>query len=196
MARPRSEERRNTILSAATRVIASQGLGASTAVMAKEAGVSNGSLFVYFDTKTALLNELYVALKTEMGQTAVAGLPTESDPREQLRHMWTQWARWATAHPHKRRALAQLQVADDITAESHQAAHAAMAGIAHLLEQCRADGPRKDVPLGFLLPLINAIAEATIDAMIREPDSAEARSQVTFDAMWQILTGSGATDTA
>lgn len=39
----------------------------------REAGVSNGSLFVYFDTKSVLLNELYLALKTEMAAAATAG---------------------------------------------------------------------------------------------------------------------------
>ena len=36
---------------ATVRVIASQGLGAPTAMIAKQAGVSNGSLFTYFETK-------------------------------------------------------------------------------------------------------------------------------------------------
>ena len=75
MARARSEKRRNAILSAATRVIASRGLAAATATIAKQAGVSNGSLFLYFDTKAMLLNELYVSLKTEMGAAAIAGSP-------------------------------------------------------------------------------------------------------------------------
>src|SRR5690349_16562533 len=106
MPRPRSEERRNAILQAATRVIASQGLGAATAAIAKEADVSNGSLFTYFGTKAELLNELYVALKTEMSAAATADLRAGDEPREQVRHMWTQWWRWATANPDKRRALA------------------------------------------------------------------------------------------
>src|SRR5260370_36193503 len=106
MPSPRSEDRRNAILSAGARVIASQGLAAPTAAIAKEAGVSNGSLFVYFDTKAALLNELYVALKTEMTAAATAGLDAGGEPREQVRHMWTQWLRWATSNPEKRRAAA------------------------------------------------------------------------------------------
>lgn len=190
MSRPRSEDRRNAILSAATRVIASQGLGAATATIAKEAGVSNGSLFVYFDTKAILMNELYVDLKTEMGATAIAGLPVESGPREQVLHMWTQWLRWATTNPEKRRALAQLQVADDITAESHQTVSQALNGIAELLERSRANGPMQDAPLGFVLTLTSAMADATIDAMIREPALADAHSNVAFDAIWRVLAGS------
>jgi AcrR family transcriptional regulator len=189
MARARSENRRNAILSAATRVIASQGLGAATATIAKQAGVSNGSLFLYFDTKAMLLNELYVSLKTEMGAAAIAGLPTEGEPRAQVLHMWTQWLRWATTNPDKRRALAQLQVADDITAESHQTVNAALNGIAELLERSRANGPMQDSSLGFVLTLTSAIADATIDAMIREPAEAETHSSVAFDAIWRVLAG-------
>jgi AcrR family transcriptional regulator len=191
MARPRSEDRRNAILSAAARVIASQGLAAAaTAVIAKEAGVSNGSVFVYFDTKAALLNDLYLALKAEMMAAAVAGLDTGGEPREQVRRMWTQWLRWATASPHKRRALAQLEVADDITADSRQTAHAAFSGIADLVNRSRADGPMRDVPLSFVLTLTTAIAEATIDTVLREPAEAEAHSSAGFDAVWRVIAGS------
>jgi AcrR family transcriptional regulator len=192
MARPRSQDRRDAILSAAARVIASQGTGAATATIAKDADVSNGSLFVYFDTKAALLNELYVTLKGEMTAAATAGLDTGGEPRELVRRLWTQWLRWATANPWKRRALAQLEVADDITADSRQAAHAAFGGIAALLDRSRADGPMGDAPLGFTLALMTAIAEATIDAVIREPAEAEARSSTGFDAVWRVLAGSSA----
>jgi len=191
MAKPRSEDRRNAILSAAARVIASQGLAAAaTAAIAKEAGVSNGSVFVYFETKAALLNELYLALKAEMAAAATAGLDAGGDPREQVRRMWTQWLRWAAGNPHKRRALAQLEVADDITDSSHQIVRSAFSGIADLLNRSRADGPMRDVPLSFVLTLTTAIAEATIDTALREPAEAEARSSAGFDAVWRVLAGS------
>lgn len=190
MPRPRSEDRRNAILSAAIRVVASEGLGAATAAIAKEAGVSNGSLFLYFETKATLLNELYVTLKTEMGETAVADLPGADDPQEQFRHMWKQWLRWATANPQKRRALAQLEVADDVTAESHETVRRTQRSMAELLERSRAGGPMQDVPLAFVVSIIGAIADATMDAMIREPAEAEAHSDVAFEAVWRVLAGS------
>jgi AcrR family transcriptional regulator len=187
MARPRSADRRNAILSAATRVIAAQGLSAATAAIAKEAGVSNGSLFGYFDTKTTLLNELYVALKTEMGATAIDGLPVQSDLREQVRHMWQQWMHWATSFPEKRRTLAQLQVSEDITAESHRIVGAAFSGIAELLERSRANGAMRDAPLSLVLTLTNAVADATIDTIINEPDQAETNGRMAFEAIWRML---------
>jgi AcrR family transcriptional regulator len=176
-------------LLAAARVIAVEGLGAATATIAREAGVSNGSLFVYFDTKAALLNELYIALKTDMGAAATAGLPAEGEARALMLHVWTHWLRWAATSPEKRRALAQLDVSDEITAESHRTVSSAFSGIADLLERSRASGPLQDAPLEFVLSLTSAIADATIDAILREPAAAEARSRVAFDAMWRVLAG-------
>ena len=174
-------------MSAATRVIASQGLGAPTATIAKEAGVSNGSLFTYFQTKPDLLNQLYVELKAEMAAVALDGLPTEGDPREQMLHVWTHWLRWATSCPEKRRTLAHLGVSDDITLESHQTANRAMAGVAKLLERSRENGPMRDAPLGFVAALMSALAEATIDFMIREPANADKHGVAAFEALWRIV---------
>src|SRR5260370_35990800 len=75
MPRPRSDEKRIAILEAATRIIVARGLSAPTAGIAKEAGVPNGSLVTYFETKTELFNQLYLELKVEMAATALKGLP-------------------------------------------------------------------------------------------------------------------------
>ncbi len=168
-------------------MIAAQGLGVSTAAIAKEAGVAAGSLFVYFETKNVLLNELYLALKAEMGSAAVAGLPDEGETRELVRHMWRQWLAWAATNPEKRSTLAQLDVAEEITEDSHRFvsdSHRVMAG---LIERARSAGPMGDAPLGFVLTLASAIADATMDTMIREPAHAEERSVVAFEALWRML---------
>ena len=187
MARPRSDDRRNAIMSAAIRVIASQGLGAATATIAKEAGVSNGSLFTYFETKADLLNQLYVELKTEMAAVALDELPTGSDIRTQVLHMWSHWLRWATSCPEKRRTLAHLLVSDDITSVSRQTAHHALAGIRKLLERSRENGPMRDAPLEFVVALMSAVADATIDFMVRDPANADKHRMAAFDAFWRMV---------
>jgi AcrR family transcriptional regulator len=187
MARPRSDEKRSAIMSAAVRVIAAQGLGAATATIANEAGVSNGSLFTYFGTKADLLNQLYIELKTEMGAAALEGLPRDSDDRSQLLHMWRNWARWATPCPDKRRALAHLSVSDDITPESRKIAHQAMFDVAALLERSRANGALRNAPLGFVSALMSAMADTTMDFMIADPANADQHCQTAFEALWRML---------
>ncbi len=187
MARPRSDDRRTTIMSAAIRVIASQGLGAATARIAKEAGVSNGSLFTYFETKTDLFNQLYVDLKTEMAAAAVEGLRTESDVHDQMLHVWSHWLRWATSCPEKRRTLAFLDVSADITPASHQAANQTMARVGELLQRSRESGSLRDAPLAFVTALMSALADATIDFMLRDPAKADEHRTAAFEALWRML---------
>ena len=174
-------------MSAATRVIAAQGLGAATAAIAKEAGVSNGSLFTYFDTKADLLNQLYLELKADMGAAALSGLPAGGDLRDQMLHMCSRWLGWATACPEKHRALAQLEVSDEITSPTHQAASQTLTGIAGLVERSRENGPMRDAPLAFVVSLANALAEATIDFTIRDPDHADEHGRAGFDALWRMI---------
>jgi AcrR family transcriptional regulator len=187
MARPRSDDKRSAILSAAIRVIASQGLGAATATIAKEAGVSNGSLFTYFETKADLLNRLYVELKTEMAMVALDGIPTERDIREQALHMWSHLLHWATSCPEKGRALAHLSVSDDITSDSHETANRALAGVRTLLERSSANGPMRDAPLEFIVSLLIALAEATVDFMSRDSAHADKHCIAGFEAFWRMI---------
>jgi AcrR family transcriptional regulator len=187
MARPKSEDKRDALMAAATRVIAAQGLSAPTAVIAREAGVSNGSLFTYFETKAALFNQLYLELTTGMATASLEGLPVKAPLREQFSRMWSNWMRWATSNPDKRRALALLDVSDDIAQETRAASHQAMAEVAGMLELARARGPMRDAPMGFVLAIMNSLAETTMDFMVKDPANAGEHCTVGFDALCRML---------
>jgi AcrR family transcriptional regulator len=187
MPRPKSDDKRTAILEAATRIIVVQGLGAPTAGIAKEAGVANGSLFTYFETKADLFNHLYLELKTEMASMAMKDLPQGSELRNQFFHIWQNWTAWAVTFPEKRRALAQLSVSDEITPETRSAGHKTMAGIAELLEQIRANGPMRKVPMAFVGGIMNSVAEATMDFMTQDPVNAKKHCKVGFEALWRVI---------
>jgi AcrR family transcriptional regulator len=187
MARPRSDAKRVAILQAATRVIVTQGLGATTAGIAKEAGVANGSLFTYFATKTDLLNQLYLELKKELAEVSLRRLPSDAGLRQQMYHAWKSWAEWAVSNPDKRRALAQLSVSDEITAETRMEGMKVMAGIFELFERCRSRGAVRNVPPAFAGALINAASEATMDFMAGDPSHAKKHCKAGFDAVWRMI---------
>ena len=188
MPRPRSDEKRSAILEAATRIIVMQGLSAPTAGIAKEAGVANGSLFTYFETKTDLFNHLYLELKADMASATLKNFPGSAELHEQLLHVWRNWMNWALSNPQKRRALAQLGVSDEITPENRAAGHKIMAPVADLLERARAHGPMRKVSMGFLVALMNSVADATMDFMTQDPPNAKKHSKEGFDALWRMLT--------
>jgi len=187
MARPRSEDKRSAILKAATRVIVMQGLSAPTAIIAREAGVANGSLFTYFDTKTDLFNELYLELKAGMAAAALEGLTEEAGLRDQVFLLWSNWMGWAVSNPDKRRALAQLDVSDEITYASRTTGHKTMASIGELLERSRATGPMREAPIAFVLAILNSLAETTMDFMVQDPAHVDEHCKLGFEALWRVV---------
>lgn len=187
MARPKSEDKRASIIEAATRVIATQGLGANTALIAKEAGVATGTLFTYFATKSELFNQLYLELKTEMAEGALRSGAIQGDTWSRMELLWTGWVEWALKGPDKRRTLAQLGAGEEITASTLEAGHKIMAPVASLMDQCRRAGPLKDAPLGFVIALVGAMADTTIDYILGNPEEAEALSRTGFESLRHLL---------
>jgi AcrR family transcriptional regulator len=174
-------------MAAATRVIVTQGLSAPTATIAREAGVSNGSLFTYFETKADMFDQLYLELKTGMASAALEGFPRGAELREQLFHVWSNWMRWAVSNPEKRRALAQLGLSDEIKPMTRAAAHKTMASLGELLERSRAKGPMRKAPIGFVVAILNSVAEATMDFMAQDPTNAKKHCKAGFDAVWRMI---------
>jgi AcrR family transcriptional regulator len=187
MPRPRSDDKRNRILDAATRVIVTQGLSAPTMGIAKEAGIANGSLFTYFETKSELFNQLYLELKQQMASVAMKNFPVEVELREQFFHIWRNWGNWAVRFPEKRKALAQLSVSDEITHETRAAGHKIMTTVGELLERIRAAGPMRKVPISFVAALMNSVADATMDQMIQDPGHAKTHCKNGAEALWRML---------
>jgi AcrR family transcriptional regulator len=174
-------------MEAATRVIVTQGLGAPTATIAQEAGVSNGSLFTYFETKADLFNQLYLELKTGMAAAALEGFPAEGDLRKQAFLVWSNWMDWATSNPGKRRALAQLSVSGEITPATRASAQKTLASLADLMEQMRTHGSLRNASKGFAAAVMNSLAETTMDFMIQDPANAKKHCKVGFEVFWRAI---------
>src|ERR1700676_1204429 len=115
MAKPKSEDKRNAILSAAAQVFAERGLSAPTAAITKAAGIAEGSLFTYFKTKDDLINALYRELKLELADSMMSDFPRKKNVRTRLRHVWDRYVNWGIANSEQRKVLAQLQVSEVLT---------------------------------------------------------------------------------
>src|SRR3712207_5440460 len=77
--RPTSDKRA-ALLDAALRLIARSGLHAvPTSAVAREAGVAHGTLFLYFPTKEALLNALYLELLAEQHRVSKEAVERQMD---------------------------------------------------------------------------------------------------------------------
>ena len=45
----------------------------------------------------------------------------------------------------------------------------------------------RDAPLGCVATLMNALAEATIDFIIRDPANADQHGEAAFEALWRMV---------
>ncbi len=187
MARPKNEERRQSIIDSAIRLIAREGLSAATAAIAKEAGVPNGSLFTYFATKAELLNTLYLEVKQELISFVEDGLSDAGGEHEQLLHLWTRWTHWGAANPEKRQMLAQLSVSDEVLETTREAVLAAAQGPVNLVQRVARQGALRNQDPALAGALVESLADTATDFMSRDPEQAEQICLATFEFLWNAL---------
>nr|WP_233629290.1 TetR/AcrR family transcriptional regulator [Burkholderia cenocepacia] len=189
VARPRSPDKHDAILAAAARALAEDGASATTARIAKLAGVAEGTVFTYFETKDALLNALYLSLKAGLREAMMTGFPEHAPAEQAVRHAWNGYVSWGVANPDGRRALQQLGVSGRID-DAHRAAGAeGFGGIGSLLrEQVGASGTlNRDEAHAFCSALFTSIAETAMESIARDPARADAYREAGFRAMWAVL---------
>ncbi|WP_417762868.1 TetR/AcrR family transcriptional regulator [Shewanella sp.] len=185
MARPLSEKKREAILTAAAELIATSGTGASTANIAKAAGVAEGTLFTYFTTKDDLLNQLFLEIETDLAQTVMVNYPVTAGSRERIYHIWNQLIDWGVTNPTWRKVLRQLKVSDRITDESWQLSHNLFRESRALVEQAMTEHVAPERLSFYIDTVLIGLADMTIDAIAASPKPQhEHFIQSGFDLYW------------
>jgi AcrR family transcriptional regulator len=192
VARPRSENKRNAILDAATRLFAERGLTAApTSEISKQAGVAEGTLFTYFQTKDDLINALYREIKLELADAMMADFPRKKKVATRLRHVWDRWVNWGIVHPKQRKVLAQLTVSEALTKESRDAGSAPFVEFQAMIRDAIEQRVfRNDVPVELLSKSLGALVEATIDLTVSNRSKAKQYRDSGFQMFWAGITKS------
>jgi AcrR family transcriptional regulator len=186
LARPKSEDKRNAILEAATRVFAERGLTAApTSEISKQAGVADGTLFTYFKTKDDLVNALYRETKLELADAMMSGFPRKKSVRTRLRHVWDSYVDWGVANPKQRKVLAQLQVSGMLSKESVEAGSAPFVEMQNMIRDAIEQRIlRGDLPIELISKMLGASAEATMDLIVLKPAIANKYRIGGFEIYW------------
>jgi AcrR family transcriptional regulator len=190
MARPKSEDKRNAILDAATRLFAERGLTAApTSEISKQAGVAEGTLFTYFTTKDDLINALYREIKLELADAMVSDFPRKKNVRTRLRHVWDRYVNWGIANPKQRKVLAQLQVSEVLTKESKDAGSAPFVEFQIMIRDAIEQRVfRNDFPVELISKSLAALVEAAIDLTESNPSKANRYRDSGFQMFWAGIT--------
>jgi AcrR family transcriptional regulator len=186
VARPKSADKRNAILAAATRLFAERGLTAApTSEISKAAGVAEGTLFTYFKTKDDLINALYREIKLELADAMMSDFPRKKPVRTRLRHAWDRYVNWGIAHPKQRKVLGQLQVSEVLTKKSRDAGSAPFVEFQIMVRDAIEQHVlRADLPIELISRMLAASAEATIDLIALKPRMANQYRDGGFEIYW------------
>lgn len=184
MARPKSEDKQNAILSAATAVFAERGLGAATSSVSAAAGVAEGTLFTYFKTKDDLLNALYRDIKLDLADAMMSAFPRKASVSARLRHVWDRYIDWGLANPVRHRVLKQLEVWNGLTAESKTAGLAPFAEIQRMAEDAVAQRAIQDLPQRFISAAMSALSDTVMTLVRDDPERADSYRNAGFAMLW------------
>ncbi|MDR3773437.1 MAG: helix-turn-helix domain containing protein [Terracidiphilus sp.] len=189
MARPRSGDKHKAILDAALRICAERGIaGAPTSAISKAAGIAEGSLFTYFKTKNDLLNELYEVLRTEFSRH-LPDFPHGADARARLRYIWDRILDLGAAHPEQLTVLAQLRASGKMV-NDNRAPTFALAEVMRAAIELTAGSELSDLPAEYLVLMVRAQTEITIEYINAHPESAAVCRALGFQILLKGLTGS------
>lgn len=184
MARPKSEDKRNAILSAAARVFAIKGLGAATSAISKAAGVAEGTLFTYFKTKDDLMNDLYREIKLELADAMMSNFPRKKSVRVRLQHVWDCFVNWGAANPEQRKVLAQLEVWDGLSKEAAEAGSAPFTEVQTMAQDAMDQHLIRNLSHEYVAAMMRSLAQTTIEFMARNPKNADHFRQTGFEVLW------------
>ena len=122
--RPIVDDKRRLILDAALRTFAAKGYhGTAVPDVAKAAGVATGTLYVYFENKGALVNEVYRDAKQRLGAALLADLPAfdmakPDDAQRWFNELWRRLAAFARTEPDAFRFLEMQDHVEYLDAKS------------------------------------------------------------------------------
>lgn len=187
MVRLKSEDRRLALLGAATQVIAEHGLSASTSLISKTAGVSEGSLFTYFATKEVLINELYRHLRSDLASVVMKNFPSSVGLQDRLRHIWNNYVDWGVDHSDKHRALRLVSMSNLITPDVRAESTILFAEVNVMEAEALDHHAFRQIPMKMVSRALKALAEMTMELIQKEPEQREFYMQRGFDMLWGAL---------
>jgi AcrR family transcriptional regulator len=158
MKRPSQVAIKEKIRAGLVQVVARLGIGGtSVAAVAKEAGVSAGTIYLHFEDKTDMLQKVYLQIKTEFHAIMVAA-KVETDSKAMIHRMWRDMFSFTSARPLDFLFIEYAGAAQVLTIE--QAAHVAgfQVEITAMLQRAIDDGTVAPLPVSVVTTLLVAPA--------------------------------------
>lgn len=183
------QNKREAILKATLNMVNNHGYHAAPmSMISKKAGVSPGTIYLYFENKEDLVNTLYCELKAKFAERIFKGFESDMDVREGFSVIWHNMLTYKCSEPDEALFIEQCDNTPMISEENRQKGYLAIQPLYDLWER----GQREKIvkPLSrvmlfsfSLLPILYLVKES----LGREVCLSEADIENAFKASWDAI---------
>jgi TetR/AcrR family transcriptional regulator, repressor of fatR-cypB operon len=168
----RVSDKRDAIVAAALQLFVERGFwGTAVPEIAERAKVGAGTIYRYFVSKEALVNEIYQQAKQRFAATVLERFPAQAPAREQFRAIWMGMAEFATRCPGQFVFLELHHHASYLDAASRKVEQQMLAMITAVIEAAQRRGELK---AGAPRLLVGVVMGAFVGVIRSCVDAAEA----------------------
>lgn len=152
--RNQDPKKRDAVTQSALRLITRLGFdGVSIAKIAKDAGVSPATIYIYFESKEDMLNQLYIQAKKELAELVLSDLDQQQAPEQVIKDLLRRHWLGFSQHAEKFAFLEQFTNSPHITRFSSEEGSGYFKPMQDLIARLRDQGALKPLPTGILLTL-------------------------------------------
>ena len=177
------------ILESATRLFIEYGFHATpTSKIAKEAGVSNGTLFHYFHTKEQLISQLYLNIKVDVKAYLIEGLDIQKNTKQKIKHVWFNWVKWGILNQYRFKFLEQFSNSPYIQSVSKEEASKSFKFSMDILME----GIKEETLINIDSQLMSMLIYASVNSVVRYSyicckDLDENDLEIVFNMLWKSI---------
>jgi len=188
--RPLVDDKRRRILDAALKVFAARGYhGTAVPEVAEEAGVGTGTLYRYFETKEALVNEVYRDAKARLRAALIDGIDFRTIGERWFMTAWTKLIAFARTEPAAFQFLEMQDHAPYLDKKSREVELSVLAPLwlagKRLRSAARKDGLGVDVLIALVWGAFVGLIKADRLGYLRLDDATLARAG---EVCWRVIT--------
>lgn len=183
-------DKREQIFESALKLFVTFGFhGTPTSKIAKEAGVSNGTLFHYFATKEELIMALYISVKEDLNQFLFSKINTDENIESVIKKVFIYFIYWALDNPEKNHYIQQVLFSPHIFQIPESVLKAQSQIHIDLIEKGKASKVIKDLPTDLIYTLVNSHLMGIYNYVAHLPPT-ERKPIIEngFEMLWDMLT--------
>ncbi|MBI9099364.1 MAG: TetR/AcrR family transcriptional regulator [Spirochaetaceae bacterium] len=156
-----------------------------TSLIAKNAGVANGTLFNHFKTKEALINQLYLFCKYSFNLAIEQGIDKQKGFKEQTHAIWHNVLSWAVENPEQQAFFQQYRHSPYINKETREEARQQFTPFLTFLHDGIENGVFKDVSIELMMGALLGIINSTVEVCLN--DQEKIHDKLFLDQAFHIL---------